>query len=169
MTVIAYTFFKYKDWDLCLAATNKGLCYLGFHENSIENLVKSCEKQFQHCTFIEDNNKFSSYIKQLKDYIDGSLTSFTIPFHFHGTDFQMNVWKALLKIRYGETVSYSHIANLIENPKAIRAVGTAIGQNPIPIVIPCHRVIAKDGSIGGFSSGLHIKEKLLKIENIILL
>lgn len=147
MVTIYYTFFQYKDWDLLLAATNKGLCYIGFQERTIDDLLKVCKKQFNQCTFVEDENELIPYINQLKDYFDGVLTTFTIPIHFHGTDFQRKVWNTLLSIPYGKTVSYSEIASSIQNPKAIRAVGTAIGKNPIPIVIPCHRVIGKNGSL----------------------
>lgn len=166
MEQIFYSYYQYKDWNLLLGATNKGLCYIGFDETTIDNLIQSCKKQFGQCTFVKNKDPLSPFIKELNVYFDGELTSFSVPLDFHGTNFQMNVWKALLTIGYGETVSYSHIAALINNPKALRAVGTAIGQNPIPIIIPCHRVIAKNGSLGGYSGGLHIKERLLAIENI---
>lgn len=164
MVTIYYTFSRYKDWKLSFAATDKGLCYVGFDETSMDELKKCCTKQFQHCTFVEDEYRLFPYFEQLKAYLDGDLTTFTIPLHYQGTDFQMKVWNALLSIPYGKTVSYSQIASTIEKPKAVRAVGTAIGQNTIPIVIPCHRVIGKNGSLVGYSGGLPIKEKLLSIE-----
>lgn len=164
METIYYCFYQYKDWNIALAATEKGLCYIGFEETNNDQLVKCCIKQFQNCTFIEDFNKLLPYINELSTYFDGTLTTFSVPLHFYGTDFQMNVWNALLSIDYGQTVSYSHIASLIGNPKAIRAVGSAIGKNPIPIIIPCHRVINKNGSLGGFNGGMKIKERLLAIE-----
>ena len=83
-----------------------------------------------------------------------------------GTDFQKNVWRAIAKIGYGKTASYYDIAVSIKNPNALRAVGTACGKNPLPIVIPCHRVISKDGGIGGFGGGVSLKKRMLKIENI---
>lgn len=165
MQPIFYTFYQYKDWNLLLGATEKGICYIGFEEETTENLIQSCNKQFKNCTFI-NSWKLTSVIKELNDYFDRSLTTFSVPLDFNGTNFQMNVWKALLSIGYGETVSYSYIASFIHKPKALRAVGTAIGQNPIPIIIPCHRVIAKNGKLGGYSGGLHIKKRLLSIENI---
>ena len=81
-----------------------------------------------------------------------------------GTDFQKSVWQALLKIPYGKTSSYKELANEIGKPKAMRAVGTAVGKNPFLIIVPCHRVIKNDGSLGGFAYGSEIKKKLLKIE-----
>ena len=82
-----------------------------------------------------------------------------------GTDFQEQVWQALTTIGYGETVSYGDIANYIKNPKAVRAVGAAIGRNPISIIIPCHRVIGSNGKLTGFAGGLSTKEFLLNLEN----
>ena len=82
----------------------------------------------------------------------------------HGTPFQQSVWKALQEIPYGQTVSYSDIAERIEKPNAVRAVGTAIGANPVLIIVPCHRVIAKSGKLSGFRAGLEMKEQLLGLE-----
>lgn len=166
MQTVYFSYYQYKDWHLLLGTTNKGLCYIGFEDETIDGLKKSCIQQFQDCTCIENQEILLPVIQQLNDYFDGSLTNFTLPLHIHGTDFQMKVWQALQKVEYGKTVPYSTIAALIGNPKAVRAVGTAIGKNPVPIVVPCHRVISKDGSIGGFSGGLHNKEKLLAIESI---
>ena len=83
----------------------------------------------------------------------------------YGTDFQINVWKTLLSIKFGETKSYLDIARLINNPFSYRAVGNANNKNPISIIIPCHRVVANDGSLGGYGGGLEIKKNLLNLEN----
>lgn len=104
--------------------------------------------------------------RQLLEYLEGKRRKFDIPLHLEGTDFQKNVWKALLDIKYGESKSYKDIAREIGNPKGYRAVGAANGKNPILIVIPCHRVIGADGKLGGYSSGLDLKRKLLKLEKI---
>lgn len=102
--------------------------------------------------------------KQLSAYFSGKLRSFNLPICLKGTPFQMSVWEALKGIPYGSTVSYGAIADLIGNPKAVRAVGYANGRNPIPIIIPCHRVIGADGSLTGYESGLDKKDWLLKHE-----
>lgn len=102
--------------------------------------------------------------KQLDEYFKGNRESFNIPMNLEGTDFQKSVWKALQDIPYGETKSYSEIAEYINNPKACRAVGLANNKNPISIIIPCHRVIGKSGKLVGYGGGLHIKEKLLELE-----
>jgi len=106
-------------------------------------------------------------IEQLDRYFRGDLTAFTVPVDFDtGTPFQRKVWDALARIPYGETRSYADLAAAIGNPRAARAVGSANGENPIPILIPCHRVIKADGGLGGFSSGTHIKQALLELEGI---
>ncbi len=102
--------------------------------------------------------------KQLKEYFEGRRSGFDLPLKPEGTEFQQRVWQALLKIPFGETASYKNIAEMIGKPKAMRAVGLANGRNPIPIIIPCHRVIGADGKLIGYSSGLWRKEWLLNHE-----
>jgi methylated-DNA-[protein]-cysteine S-methyltransferase len=102
--------------------------------------------------------------RQLKEYFAGTRTSFDLPLDFHGTDFQKRVWKALLKIPFGETRSYAQIARAVGKPTAMRAVGAANGKNPISIIAPCHRVIGKDGTLTGFAGGLKAKAHLLALE-----
>ena len=102
--------------------------------------------------------------RQLKEYFAGKRTSFELPLDFHGTDFQKRVWKALLKIPFGETRSYAQIARALGKPSAMRAVGAANGKNPISIIAPCHRVIGKDGTLTGFAGGLKAKAHLLALE-----
>jgi len=103
-------------------------------------------------------------IRQLQEYFAGERTGFDLPLAPKGTEFQRAVWRQLQDIPYGETISYGELARRVGNPKAARAVGSANGANPLPIVIPCHRVIAGDGSIGGFGGGLPTKEILLALE-----
>ena len=104
-------------------------------------------------------------VRQLQTYAAGRPVRFTIPLDLRaGTAFQQKVWRALQTIPYGETRSYAWVARKIGKPKATRAVGTACGANPVPIVVPCHRVVASDGSLGGFSGGLPLKRRLLALE-----
>ena len=102
---------------------------------------------------------------QLKAYFSGKLKRFDLPLAPEGTDFQQKVWRALQGIPYGVLVSYRDIAEKIGNPKACRAVGAANGKNPIPVVIPCHRVIGSNGQLTGFAGGLHLKEYLIELES----
>ena len=103
-------------------------------------------------------------ISQLEEYFAGQRKEFDIPLHLEGTEFQVSTWNALRKIPYGQTISYAQQAASIGRPAAVRAVGSANGRNPIAIIIPCHRVIAKSGELGGFASGLCDKKFLLDLE-----
>ena len=104
---------------------------------------------------------------QLAEYFAGERTSFSLPIKYpHGTPFQHSVWNALRDIPYGETRSYEDIAVAIGNPKAVRAIGQANTRNPILLLVPCHRVINKNGTIGGFGCGVEVKKKLLQLEGI---
>ena len=102
--------------------------------------------------------------QELQEYFAGRRTEFTFPIEAEGTDFNRKVWKQVARIPYGKTKTYGEIARTIKNPGASRAVGTANGRNPIPIVIPCHRVVAAGGKLGGFGGGLPLKRKLLDLE-----
>ena len=127
------------------------------------------------CILFEGQSPAAEYVRQetpliraaadqLAEYFDGKRTQFDLPLSAKGTAFQQSVWKALQTIPVGETRSYKAIAQQIGNPKAMRAVGMANHRNPIPIVIPCHRVVGADGSLTGFGGGLPVKEYLLNLE-----
>jgi methylated-DNA-[protein]-cysteine S-methyltransferase len=108
----------------------------------------------------------SAAVKQLREYFAGERTQFDLPLELEGTPFQKDVWLALAEIPYGKTISYSELASMVGRPTAFRAVGQANGANPIPIVLPCHRVLASGGRIGGYGGGLDMKRQLLAIEGI---
>lgn len=101
---------------------------------------------------------------ELQEYLDGERTSFSVPFSFGGTGFQNEVWKQIARIPFGETITYSELARRAGAPDAVRAAGTATGRNPISIIVPCHRVVAKNGGLGGYAGGLDRKKHLLQIE-----
>lgn len=107
--------------------------------------------------------------QQFDEYFAGSRENFDLPLEPEGTEFQQSVWQELLKIPYGKTVTYLDIANQLNNPKAIRAVGAANGRNPIPVIIQCHRVIGSNGQLIGFGGGIWRKEFLLRHENALLI
>ena len=115
--------------------------------------------------WVESKRHFKTIAKQLAEYFQGKRRAFDIPIRLKGTDFQLSVWKQLSKITYGTTVTYGDIAKTIKNPKAVRAVGLANGQNPVPIIVPCHRVIGANGKLTGFGGGLENKAHLLQIES----
>jgi len=102
---------------------------------------------------------------ELLEFLAGKRKSFSVPLHFAGTKFQQKVWAQLAKIPFGQTISYSELARRVGAPRAMRAAGSANGKNPFSIVIPCHRVISKDGTLGGYAGRLDRKQRLLDIEN----
>lgn len=113
-----------------------------------------------------DANALREPREQLLAYFDGTRTAFDLPLAPAGTPFQLNVWNALAQIQFGSTWSYSELATRVGSPKAVRAVGAANGRNPLPIVLPCHRVIGSDGSLTGFGGGLPLKQFLLEHEGV---
>ncbi len=153
--------------------------YSSFLINNIHFTVITSQKGIREIIFnIEnDNSKLLNIIQlkpedpdmlsvypQLKEYFRGDRKHFDLPLEIEGTDFQKRVWNELLKIPYGKTISYKELAVRLEDEKVIRAAASANGSNPLPIVIPCHRVIGSDGSLIGYGGGLEIKEKLLILE-----
>ncbi len=114
--------------------------------------------------WVRDPAPFAAPVSQLMEYFAGGRRTFDLPLAPRGTEFQQTVWAALRRIPYGETLSYGELARRIGRPHASRAVGLANGANPLPIVVPCHRVIGADGSLTGFGGGLDIKRRLLALE-----
>jgi methylated-DNA-[protein]-cysteine S-methyltransferase len=111
-----------------------------------------------------DDDALAGWFHQLDEYFAGTRTEFDLPLRLEGTPFQVEVWEQLRRIPYGETISYGELATRVDRPEAARAVGAANGQNPIAIVVPCHRVIGADGSLTGFGGGLDWKRHLLAVE-----
>ena len=115
----------------------------------------------------ENRTLAGQIIAQLDEYFAGKRKEFDLPLSLDGTDFQKKVWHELQQIPYGQAISYKELSSRVKgNPNASRAVGNANGKNPVAIIVPCHRVIAHDGSLGGYSLGLEMKKKLLKLEAI---
>ncbi len=116
---------------------------------------------------IRDARRFTKIEGMLDEYFRGNKVIFDIPLDLNGTEFQKDVWRAIYKVPFGRLSSYGRIAEEIGRPKAVRAVGDAVGANPLPIVIPCHRIIRADGGLGGYGGGIDLKLYLLSIEGII--
>jgi methylated-DNA-[protein]-cysteine S-methyltransferase len=142
---------------LLLAGDDGGLCFLSFAGKKGAVTVR---KEWN-----ENPAPFAAVIRQLRAYFSGELTEFDVRLNLQGTPFQLRVWECLQEIPYGETISYGQLARRIRQPSAVRAVGLANGSNPIPIIVPCHRVIGSDGSLTGYGGGISIKEKLLALES----
>ncbi len=157
MSAISYTLMKSPIGPLLLAGDETGLRLVHFASG---RRPKSPQRDWT-----EDRSPFREAIRQLEEYFEGKLKDFDLPLALEGTQFQLLVWRNLRKIPYGETVSYGQLARRIGSPDAARAVGLANGSNPIPIIIPCHRVIGSNGDLTGFGGGLPVKKKLLSLES----
>jgi methylated-DNA-[protein]-cysteine S-methyltransferase len=157
MSAMSYTTMKSPIGPLLLAGDEGGLRLVHF---ATGRRPKSPERKW-----IENRAPFKEVIRQLDAYFEGKLTDFDLPIVLDGTEFQLLVWNSLRKIPYGETVSYGQLARRIGSPDAARAVGLANGSNPIPIIVPCHRVIGSNGDLTGFGGGLPVKKKLLALES----
>lgn len=154
------TYYHYHNTPigkLLLAGNGESLSLLGFPSGS---MARRHEQDW-----LADAAPFQDVMQQLDDYFAGKLKTFDLPLAPKGTDFQQQVWRALLEIPYGETWSYGQLAKHIGRPKASRAVGAANGINPIPVIVPCHRVIGSNGKLTGFGGGVETKAFLLELES----
>ena len=150
--------------DVFLARTEKGLCRVSFRRSEDE-LLSDLERRSLLPEMAPE--KLERERRELAEYFGGKRRAFDVPVDLRwGTDFQRRVLRATRRIPFGEAARYSDIARKIDKPKAQRAVGNALGSNPVPIVIPCHRVIASGGGIGGYTGGLDIKRTLMRIEGL---
>ena len=153
--------------NYCYLETSIGPLLIAGDESAIHEIrfPKNGRPQKPERGWIEGSRgPIAEAVRQLREYFAGKRSDFELPLAPEGTAFQRSVWGKLREIPYGETISYGELARRVGNPKASRAVGSANGKNPIPIVIPCHRVIAGDGGLGGFGGGLPTKEALLALE-----
>ena len=119
-------------------------------------------------TVVNDDTRTASVREELSEYANGRRKTFEVSLSLSGSEWQKRVWMELTRIPFGETRSYGEIADALGRPGAARAVGSANARNVLPVVVPCHRVIAADGTLGGFNGGLHLKERLLEHENSVL-
>jgi methylated-DNA-[protein]-cysteine S-methyltransferase len=151
-----YCYFDTPIGELLLAGEADLLSMIGFPKGSM--------RRDPEADWIYNEEPFEIARRQLSEYFSGQRKEFDLPLSLTGTEFQVSVLDALLQIPYGETTSYGAIARQIGRPKAVRAVGAANGRNPIPIIVPCHRVIGSSGDLTGFGGGLDTKEALLRLE-----
>jgi O-6-methylguanine DNA methyltransferase len=154
---------------LFLAASAEGLVALEFDarllgQQSIRPNPRDLRQEKTGFKFEESAGAMRPYVNELEEYFSGKRRKFTFPLDLRGTDFQIACWRALQAIPYGETRTYADIARAVRKPNAFRAVGMANNRNPIAIVVPCHRVIASDGTLCGYGGGLDVKRKLLELE-----
>ncbi|MCS1351712.1 methylated-DNA--[protein]-cysteine S-methyltransferase [Mechercharimyces sp. CAU 1602] len=154
---------------LTLGCTQKGVCALSFGSGDaiIAQLKAWGKRWFRSITIEENEQELQLVAEQLQTYFNSTRRSFDVPLDLYGTPFQKRVWEVLETIPYGESRSYKEIAQAIGSPKAVRAVGGANNKNPIPIIIPCHRVIGHSGSLVGYGGGLEKKKVLLELEGLL--
>jgi methylated-DNA-[protein]-cysteine S-methyltransferase len=141
---------------------------VGSPDQPLQQLADWIHARFPGSKLIRDDEMLKRYVEELIEYLEGKRVSFTMPVDFRGTPFQLAVWNALGEIPYGQTKSYSDIAEQIRKPAAVRAVGAAIGANPVLITVPCHRVIGKNGALTGYRGGMEMKTTLLDLEKATL-
>lgn len=157
-TVVSHFFYETGYGPSVIASTSKGICYVGFGEEEL--MLNDLKKRYSGATLQEQK---AGLHKLALNFIKNEKVP-ELPLHIAGTDFQLSVWKALLQIPAGKLSSYKAIASAVNNPKAVRAVGSAIGDNPVSYIIPCHRVIRSNGGLGGYFWGLEIKKKMIERE-----
>ncbi|HXE91802.1 MAG TPA: methylated-DNA--[protein]-cysteine S-methyltransferase [Terriglobales bacterium] len=160
METLYYSHVRSPIGPLTVAVSGRGLVALEF---GAEPPAKH-RRAWRDVEWKESAEKTAPYVKQLEEYFAGVRREFTLPLDLRGTEFQKRCWQALLEIPYGRTRSYAEVARAVGKPRAFRAVGLANNRNPIAIVVPCHRVIGKDGSLTGYGGGLDVKEELLRLE-----
>ncbi len=151
-------------WGYALALmSEKGVTFLAFDENKI-NLETYREREAPFAKAINPDSPQADWVLALKTWMPQRQTEIKLPLDLHGTPFQASVWQALREIPYGETCSYSELSERVGKPKAMRAVASACGKNPLALLVPCHRVLGKGGQVRGFRWGLSMKKALLEEE-----
>ncbi len=169
METLHSTMFTSPIGPLFLAASGRGLVALEFDarlpgQQTVRPNPRDLRTESNAVKFEDSADAMRSYVQELKEYFVGQRREFTFPLDLRGTDFQVACWRALLQIPYGETRTYANIARAVGRPQGFRAVGMANNRNPLAIVVPCHRVIASDGTLCGYGGGLDLKRKLLELE-----
>lgn len=166
---VRYTEIDTEIGILTVAKTDNGVCWISFgsNEDTLYQLKIWAKKWLNTDQIIKVDNELSEIKNQLVDYFNGTIKNFDLELDIYGTPFQKLVWESLLNIPYGEVRSYKDIAIQINSPKSVRAVGGANQNNPLPIIVPCHRVIGSNGNLVGYAGGIDIKRNLLKLEGYI--
>ncbi len=147
-----------------IASTEAGLAYVELPHSSGRGMRDWMERYVPDRRCVDEIGPNRAAIEQILEYLASERTQFDVPLDLRGTSFQRAVWDALLEIPYGESRSYADVARAVGRPKAQRAVGSANNANPVALIVPCHRVIAADGSLGGYGGGLELKARLLAME-----
>ena len=163
------TTFESRIGKIYVASTEDGVCKISVPKENRKDFIGWIEEHFDLDSVVDNRSRNRDVIDQLHRYFNGKLAKFNVPVDMMGTPFQIRVWKELVKIEYGTTITYKQLARRVKAPQAFQAVGRANACNPLPVVVPCHRVIGSDGSLVGYGSGIKTKEFLLRLEGAIML
>ncbi len=169
MSKVFCTSFDSRIGRIYVASTEHGVCKISVPRESRKDFIGWLKEHFDVDQISDNRARNREVIDQLNRYFSGKLAKFNCPIDLIGTPFQIRVWKELMKIPYGSTMTYKHLARRVSAPNATQAVGRANSSNPVPIIVPCHRVLGSNGALVGYSCGIKTKEFLLRLEGAIIL
>lgn len=164
LSTVCTTRFDSPIGSLGVASTEVGLAYVALPHASGRGLEGHLAQHFPRVPVVEDAAANQLAVAQILSFLEGATTAFELALDLRGTPFQREVWQTLREIPFGETRSYAQVAQAVRRPTALRAVGSANGANPVSLVVPCHRVVSSDGSLGGYGGGRELKARLLAME-----
>ena len=151
---------------LGIASSRKGLVRILLPDEKGQGTITRLNEAYSHTRLINSRWKTRKAVRQIQEYFAGTRSCFTLPLDLRGTGFQRSVWEVVSRVPYGEVRSYSDIARELGKPNAVRAVGSANKNNPLPIIIPCHRIVGATGAMTGYGGGIPMKEELLRMEGL---
>jgi len=163
------TSFDSKIGLIYIASTDKGVCKISVPRQTKKDFFRWLRENFDDSEVVDNKSRNKEVMDQLNRYFNGRLAKFTCAVDMRGTPFQPRVWKELLKISYGTTISYKQLAKRLVTSRGFQAIGRANAANPVPIIVPCHRVLGTDGTLIGYASGVKTKEFLLKLEGSLMI
>ncbi len=168
MRSFTWSRFETSFGDMHAASTNAGLCRLRLSAEPEGSFFEWLEHHAEGGSLMEHRHAHERVRRQIDEFASGERSSFDIPLDLIGTPFQVRVWRELLAIPFGTTLSYGELARRVERPQGAQSVGRANGANPLPIIVPCHRVIGSDAALVGYAGGIEMKARLLRLEGAIL-
>lgn len=163
------TSFDSKMGLIYVASTDKGVCKVSVPRQTKRDFFRWLREHFDDSEVTDNKSRNREAMDQLNRYFNGKLAKFTCSIDLIGTPFQIRVWKELMRIPYGTTISYKQLAKRLGTSRGFQAVGRANAMNPVPIIVPCHRVLGTDGSLVGYAAGVKTKEFLLKLEGALMI
>jgi methylated-DNA-[protein]-cysteine S-methyltransferase len=169
ISMVYCTSFESKIGLIYVASTDTGVCKICLPRQTKRDFLRWLREHFDDSEVTDNKSRNREVIDQLTRYFNGKLARFTVSIDMIGTPFQIRVWKELTRISYGNTITYKHLAKRLGTSRGFQAIGRANAANPIPIIVPCHRVLGTNGSLVGYSSGVKTKEFLLKLEGALMI